>query len=198
MLFTSRTLTKNALAAKTMFTQRCFSTKIKSIGIVGAGQMGTGIGIVAARTAGLNVTMVDPSETSRHKSKAFTQNWCQKEISKERMTDGESSDVQNRIQYTGDVDGLDKVDFVVEAVNEDFELKKLIFKGIAQNAPDHAILATNTSSISISKIGGCIPERAHQVIGMHFMNPVPVMKLVEVITALQTDDMTLTTTTQLA
>ena len=69
---------------------------------------------------------------------------------------------------------------------------------MAKNAPDHAILATNTSSISISKIGGVIPERAHQVIGMHFMNPVPVMKLVEVITALQTDDATLATTIQLA
>ena len=114
------------------------------------------------------------------------------------MTEAEASDMQNRIAYTTDVDGLDKVDFVVEAVNEDFELKKLIFKGMAQNAPDHAILATNTSSISISKIGGCVPERAHQVIGMHFMNPVPVMKLVEVITALQTDETTLATTTQLA
>ena len=85
---------------------------------------------------------------------------------------------------SGDVDGLDKVDFVIEAANEDFELKKTIFMGVAKNAPDHAILATNTSSISISKIGGVVPDRAHQVIGMHFMNPVPVMKLVEVITAL--------------
>lgn len=100
------------------------------------------------------------------------------------MTAAEEQDIKNRIQHTADVDGLDKCDFAIEAANEDFALKKLIFQGMAKNAPDHAILATNTSSISISKIGGVIPERAHQVIGMHFMNPVPVMKLVEVITAL--------------
>ena len=93
---------------------------------------------------------------------------------------------------------MNNIDFVVEAANEDFEIKKLIFQGLAASVPDHTILATNTSSISISKIGGCIPERAHQVIGMHFMNPVPVMKLVEVITALQTDDATLATTLALA
>ena len=181
-----------------MATQRCFSTSIKNIGIVGAGQMGTGIGLVASRTAGLNVTLIDPSEASRHKSKTFSENWCQKEITKDRLTAAEASDVQNRIQYSGDVAGLDKCDFVIEAANEDFNLKKIIFEGMAKNAPDHAILATNTSSISISKIGGVVPERAHQVIGMHFMNPVPVMKLVEVITALQTDDATLATTIQLA
>jgi len=72
----------------------------------------------------------------------------------------------------------------VEAANEDFELKRRIFTDLAEHTPDHAILSSNTSSISISKIGGVIPHRAHQVIGMHFMNPVPVMKLVEVIRGL--------------
>ena len=73
---------------------------------------------------------------------------------------------------------------VVEAVNENFDLKKSIFEELAKITDDHTILASNTSSISISKIAGCVPDRAHQVIGMHFMNPVPVMKLVEVIKAL--------------
>ena len=150
--------------------------------------MGTGIGIVSSRIAQLNVTMVDPSKNSLDRSQDFIANWCQKEIAKERLTDAESQDVQNRIKFSSDIQSLSDVDFVIEAANEDFEIKKIIFQGVSKVVPDHAILATNTSSISISKIGGVIPDRAHQVIGMHFMNPVPVMKLVEVITALQTDD----------
>ena len=160
--------------------------------------MGTGIGIVASRVAGLNVTMIDPFESSLSKSRDFTANWCQKEISKERLTKAESDAVINRIAYSGDLGSLSTADFVIEAANEDFGVKKLIFQGLAKVVPDHAILATNTSSISISKIGGVVPERAHQVIGMHFMNPVPVMQLVEVITALQTDEKTLATTLDLA
>ena len=160
--------------------------------------MGTGIGIVGSRVAGLNVTFVDPNQSGIEKSQKFIANWCDKEIAKERLTEAEKSDVINRIQYTQRLEDLTNADFVVEAVNEDFQLKKQIFKKLAEFTPDNAILATNTSSISISKIGGCIPERAHQVIGMHFMNPVPVMKLVEVIRALQTSDETHHTTLALA
>ena len=141
------------------FSQRAFS--IKHVGVIGAGQMGTGIGIVASRGAGLNVTMVDPFEASLNKSRDFTANWCQKEISKERLTDAESQDVRNRIAYSDQIDSLKTADFVIEAANEDFNIKKVIFQGLAQTTPDHAILATNTSSISISKIGGTIPDRAH-------------------------------------
>ena len=86
----------------------------------------------------------------------------------------------------------------MEAASEDFGLKKTIFQALASITPENAILATNTSSISITKIAGCIPERAHQVIGMHFMNPVPVMKLVEVIKGLQTDKNTHDVTLELA
>ena len=93
-------------------------------------------------------------------------------------------EIMAKISYSTKMESFNQVDFVVEAVNEDFALKKKIFEGLAKETPEHAILASNTSSISISKIGGIIPDRAHQVIGMHFMNPVPVMKLVEVITAL--------------
>ena len=153
--------------------------------------MGTGIGIVASRVAGLNVTMIDPNSSSLDKSGTFVENWCAKEIAKDRLTEAESRDVINRITYSNELNALSNADFVIEAANEDFNIKKVIFQGLAKTVPDHAIMATNTSSISISKIGGIVPERAHQVIGMHFMNPVPVMKLVEVITALQTDDATL-------
>ena len=88
------------------------------------------------------------------------------------------------MQWLPDISGLKDSNIVVEAVNENFELKRNIFMELAKVTQDDCILATNTSSISISKIAGCVPERAHQVIGMHFMNPVPVMKLVEVIRAL--------------
>lgn len=80
--------------------------------------------------------------------------------------------------------GLGDVDFAIEAANEDFVLKARIFEDLASTTPKHAILASNTSSISLTKIAGTIPSRAHQVIGMHFMNPVPVMKLIEIIKAL--------------
>ena len=128
--------------------------------------------------------MVDPGENSLVRSKDFIANWCAKEIAKERLTDAESQDVKNRISFSSDIQALNNSDFIIEAANEDFEIKRIIFQGVAKVVPDHTILATNTSSISISKLGGVIPDRAHQVIGMHFMNPVPVMKLVEVITAL--------------
>lgn len=94
--------------------------------------------------------------------------------------------------------GLGDVDFAIEAANEDFVLKARIFEDLASTTPKHAILASNTSSISLTKIAGTIPSRAHQVIGMHFMNPVPVMKLIEIIKALQTSDDTLKTTLDLA
>ena len=90
----------------------------------------------------------------------------------------------NKVTYGDTINALSEVDFVVEAASEDFALKKMIFENLAKVTPEHTILATNTSSISITKIAGCIPDRAHQVIGMHFMNPVPVMKLIEVIKGL--------------
>ena len=124
--------------------------------------------------------------------------WCDKEIAKERMTAKDKEEVISRITYADSINNLSDVDFVVEAASENFELKKKIFQHLAEVTPAHAILATNTSSISITKIAGVIPARAHQVIGMHFMNPVPVMKLIEVINALQTNEETLKSTLWLA
>ena len=106
--------------------------------------------------------------------------------------------MRNKMVWTAEFSDLKNSNIVVEAVNENFDLKKSIFMELARTTQDHAILASNTSSISISKIAGCIPDRAHQVIGMHFMNPVPVMKLVEVIRALQTDEKTYQRTLDLA
>ena len=89
--------------------------------------MGTGIGIVASRTAGLNVTLIDPAQNNIMKSKQFVENWCNKEMHKDRMTSDEKQDVLNRINYSQDVKDLKTIDFSIEAANEDFNIKKLIF-----------------------------------------------------------------------
>jgi 3-hydroxybutyryl-CoA dehydrogenase len=110
------------------FTARRFATQqIKTVGVIGAGQMGTGIGIVASRVAGLNVTFIDPSADSLKRSENFIANWCQKEIAKDRLTKADSEAVINRIAYSQQIDGLSKADFIIEAANEDFDLKKHIF-----------------------------------------------------------------------
>lgn len=100
------------------------------------------------------------------------------------MSADQKKDVLSKITYCESIQHLNDIDFAIEAVNEDFVLKARIFEELAKHTPKNAILASNTSSISISKIAGVIPERAHQVIGMHFMLPVPVMKLIEIITAI--------------
>lgn len=147
--------------------------------------MGTGIGIVASRVAGVQVRFVEPNQSNQAKSKNFISTWCDKEIQKERMTGEEKKQVLERVSFHDSIkDGMKDVDFAIEAANEDFVLKARIFEDLASTTPEHAILASNTSSISLTKIAGTIPKRAHQVIGMHFMNPVPVMKLIEIITAL--------------
>ena len=159
--------------------------------------MGTGIGIVASRVAGVHVKFVELNEKQAKKSQDFIAGWCDKEVSKQRMTADEKKGTLERITFHNAINQLNDVDFAIEAVNEDFVLKARIFEDLARYTPKNAILASNTSSISITKIAGTVPLRAHQIIGMHFMNPVPVMKLVEVITALQTDKNTLNETLDL-
>ena len=161
--------------------------------------MGTGIGIVASRHAGLDVIFVDPSDKQLVNSEVQIGLWCDKEIKKERMDEAAKKQMLSRISYGDTIQHLSEVDFVVEAASEDWSIKKTIFQHMSNVVPSHAILATNTSSISITKIAGCVqPERATNVIGMHFMNPVPVMTLVEVINGLQTSDDTYQMTLELA
>ncbi|TNV76740.1 hypothetical protein FGO68_gene6829 [Halteria grandinella] len=187
--------------ARTLFTQgkAQFSSTVRKVGIVGAGQMGTGIGIVASRLAGCEVAFVEPKESGQKKSRDFIASWCDKEIAKDRMKPADKDTLLTKITYHDSIQhGLKDVDFAIEAANEDFTLKARIFEDLAATTPAHAILASNTSSISLTKIGGVIPKRAHQVIGMHFMNPVPVMKLIEIIRGLQTSDDTHQSTLLLA
>lgn len=100
------------------------------------------------------------------------------------MTAEDKHKIIDNMTYSVKLDSAHDSDFVVEAIVENFETKKFVFQELNKITPKHAILASNTSSISITKIAGAIPDRASKVIGMHFMNPVPVMKLVEVIPGL--------------
>ena len=178
--------------------RRQFSKKIQNFGVVGGGQMGTGIAIVANRVAGLNVKVVDTTEAVLSKSNKFIDSWWDKEIAKQRLTADEKYKIMNRFTFSTKLEDLDKTDFVVEAIVENFDVKKKVFQQLEKITPADTILASNTSSISITKIAGTVPARSSKVIGMHFMNPVPVMKLVEVIKGLQTSNETLDTVLGLA
>jgi len=158
------------------------------IGIVGSGTMGNGIAQVAAR-AGYSVVMRDVSaEFLERGMKAIDRN-LQRDVDKERLTSDEKQSVIARIKTTTELEAFKEAAFVIEAVTENFAVKTEVFQTLDQVTPPEAILASNTSSISITKLGA-VTTRPDKVVGMHFMNPVPVMKLVEVIRGLATSDET--------
>jgi 3-hydroxybutyryl-CoA dehydrogenase len=157
--------------------------------------MGTGIAIVAARSAGLKVVAFDSYDESIERSREFVKGWTAKEIKKGRMTEESAATLQGDIDYCnlGHASAATKVpslDFVVEAVSEDLDVKRGVYQKLQQaGLRSDSVLATNTSSISITKLARTV-DQPERVIGMHFMNPVPVMPLVEVIRGLRTDDVT--------
>lgn len=158
----------------------------KKVGVVGAGQMGNGIAqIVAAKN--ISVVLNDINAESLEKAVATITKSCDRLIKKERMTADEKTNLLSNIATSTKMEDLADCDFVVEAATENVDLKLKIFSKLDEVCNKDAILATNTSSISITKIAAAT-KRPHQVCGMHFMNPVPIMKLVEGIRALQTDE----------
>ncbi len=161
---------------------------IKTIGVVGAGTMGNGIGHAAAQS-GHQVILVD-LETSfvERGMKTISRN-LQRGVDKERMTAAEKDEILGRIRSGTDRQLLAEADFIVEAIAEKFEAKAELFKQLDEITSPEVILASNTSSISITKLGAA-SRRPERFIGMHFMNPVPVMTLVEVIRGLATSDAT--------
>ena len=167
---------------------------IKHIFIIGAGTMGNGIAQVAA-TSGYDVTCMDVMPAALEKAKAGISKSTTKLLEKGVLT-AEQKAGADQIDFVSSYETLPSADFVIEAATENPELKFKIFKEMDANARDGVILATNTSSISITKIASQT-RRPDKVIGMHFMNPVPLMKLVEVIKGLATSDETLATTLQL-
>jgi 3-hydroxybutyryl-CoA dehydrogenase len=163
----------------------------------GGGQMGTGIAFVTALRAQKPVVLVDVSKAQLEKSEAFIHKLMDKEVAKERITAAEAAAALARFSTADDVAAFANTDFVVEAVSESLDLKLKLFEQMDVVTPKHAILASNTSSISITAIAAAT-QRPSQIVGMHFMNPVPVMKLVEVIAGLRGSEETMATTLALA
>ena len=161
---------------------------IKTVGVVGAGTMGNGIAQVCA-AAGLEVIMQDIGEQQLERGVSTISGSLDRLIKKEKITDADKQATLGKITTTTDLAGLAAADIVIEAATENEELKLGIFRQLDELCQPEAILASNTSSISLTRIAGAT-RRADQVIGMHFMNPVPMMALVEVIRALQTSDET--------
>ena len=169
---------------------------IETLGVIGAGQMGAGIAQVAA-ASGLWVVMSDIKEEFLEKGFSTIEKNLGRMVAKEKITQEDQKATLDRIEGTTSIDDMVKADFVVEAAVENEELKLQIFRDLDTCCKEDVILSSNTSSISITKIAG-ITKRPGKVIGMHFMNPVPVMKLVEIIRGLGTTDETFQTTKDLA
>ncbi len=160
---------------------------IKKVSVIGAGTMGNGIAHVFAQT-GFEVNLIDISETSLEKALATIAKNLDRQIKKERITEADKeATLANISTFTNMSEAVKNADLIVEAATENVDLKLKIFKDMDEFAPENTILATNTSSISITKIAA-VTKRPEKVIGMHFMNPVPVMKLVEVIRGYATSD----------
>ncbi len=169
---------------------------IQTVGVVGAGQMGGGIAHVAAVVAGRNVIITDVNQELADRGKALIDRFLAKAVAKGKLGEDDRAGALARIHPHGDMGALSDADFIVEAATENIDLKLKIFRAMDEIARDGVILASNTSSIPITKIAA-VTSRPDKVIGMHFMNPVPIMKLIEVITAIQTTDETLETTVAL-
>ncbi|KAF3212724.1 hypothetical protein TWF192_006884 [Orbilia oligospora] len=201
-------LTTKALRATTrnVNTVRGFSTSslrlgavegVDRISVIGAGQMGLGIALVAARHASLPVTLIDSSPASLNKSMDFLSKLLSKDVTKSRLTEAQATEIKSRITTSTDITDVSTSDFIIEAVPEIIDLKISIFKKLSEVAKPTAVLATNTSSISITKIAAAAGDAADRVISTHFMNPVPIQPGVEIITALQTSPKTLETSLSL-
>ncbi len=170
--------------------------EIKTFCVVGSGQMGSGIAQVAA-VSGLQVIMTDIRQEFIDRGMGAIRRFLSKSVEKGKLVSDEMDAIVGRIRTSTDIQAAGKADFVVEAATEHESIKFKIFQDLDAVCPSHAIISTNTSSIPIGRIAAKT-KRPEKVIGMHFMNPVPIMKLVEVIPAITTSDETLKTTWDLA
>jgi 3-hydroxybutyryl-CoA dehydrogenase len=170
--------------------------EMKRVGVLGAGTMGNGIAHVFARS-GFDVRLCEVEQRFLDRGIETIKKNLDREAAKQKITSEEAAATMARIQGTLDRKSLADCDFVIEAATEKFEIKRQIFSDLDSFLPKHVVLASNTSSISITKLAAQT-KRPEQVIGMHFFNPVPVMKLVEVVRGLQTSEATYDTVKTLA
>ena len=162
--------------------------EIRTVGVIGAGQMGNGIAHVSA-LAGYEVVLTDVSEAALAKGLAAIEANMTRQVARQVITPDELKAALKRIRPSADISAHAACDLVIEAATEKRELKEQIFREVSEVVPPHAFLATNTSSISITRLAS-VTNRPERFIGLHFMNPVPLMKLVEVIRGLNTDQET--------
>ncbi len=168
---------------------------IKKVGVVGCGIMGTGIAQVCAQS-GYEVIVKDTEEKIIQKGLAFIDKILSKSVDKGRISSEEKEAIQDRLKGTTSLQDFSNCDYVIEAVPEDMEMKKQVFAQLDTICPEHAILATNTSVLSVIEIASAT-KRPEKVIGTHFANPVPVMKVVEVVRTIASSEETLATTRSL-
>ena len=161
---------------------------IKTVGIIGAGQMGNGIAHVCA-LAGYDVVLNDISEDALASGLKTIERNMTRQLTRELISQDELEGGLKRIATATSMDPLGQADMVIEAATENREVKEAIFRSLLQVIPEHAVLATNTSSISVTRLAS-VTDRPERFIGLHFMNPVPLMKLIEVIRGLATDQAT--------
>jgi 3-hydroxybutyryl-CoA dehydrogenase len=169
---------------------------INKIGVIGSGTMGNGIAQVAAR-AGFTVVMRDLKEEFLRRALANIDKNLQRDVDKSRLSADEKQAILSRIEPQTELDAVADADFIIEAVNEEFAVKAEIFTHLDKLIGPEVILASNTSSISITKLAA-VTTRPDKFIGMHFFNPVPVMKLVEIVRGIASSDATFVATKTLA
>jgi len=175
-------------------------SEVSSIAVIGAGTMGSGIALAAALAPGgaIRAYQVDVSAEQLEKAKAYHARTLKRNVDKGRMTRADADDAAARITYHTDMADAADTDWAVEAIVEDLALKQKVFGAMRDTFAPSVVLATNTSSISISKLAEAVGDAAGRVIGMHFFNPVPIMKLVEVIKGEATTEETTRRTLALA
>jgi 3-hydroxybutyryl-CoA dehydrogenase len=170
--------------------------KIKKIGVIGAGAMGNGIAQMAAQI-GCEVVLRDIKDEYVERGMKSIDRFLSKSVEKGKIEAAQKDAILGRIKGTTEMSDLKDVDFVIEAVIENLDLKKSVFKELDEICAPHVILASNTSSMSLTEIAAAT-NRPEKVCGMHFFNPVPIMKLVEIIRGYATNDETIDITTELA
>lgn len=169
---------------------------IKQVMVIGTGQMGAGIAQVCAQS-NYNVFLNDKNESALNNALVTIEKNLTREVKKERLTENEKLATLSRLIRSSSLEDAAQCDVVIEAIVENMDVKTDVFQQLDKVTPKHTILATNTSALPITEIAA-VTNRPEQVIGMHYMNPVPVMKLVEVIRGLQTSDATFTAINEMA
>lgn len=167
-----------------------------TISVIGAGQMGAGIA-VCSLIAGYKTNLFDTVEQNLAKGLEYVESQLTKALSKGTITESEAKDARAKLTRCSSLSELSDSDMVIEAIIENYDIKAQLFKSLSPLLKESAVIASNTSSISITRLAANT-KKPNQVIGMHFMNPVPIMKLVEIIRGLQTDDKTYTATVSVA